>query len=266
MCEINPIKYQRRNLCEKCYYKAWRNGALEPIPKKTNRKYLTNNLVKKYGADILDDFKMLKKNPAWTLERLGKKHGFSRERARQLFEVVFGKPYTSSSIKKSKMLKKDIGCVNDPRYKYAEYKRNWGNSCKSTRWKSAVTEKMFFDRCEEMGLTIEVPCGSKIDIKINGYWVDVKSCFAQSFTSKGQKTPHRRFGITSEQSKKCDFIACYHGGEKAFFIIPKKEFCGGHGIYISEVNTNWGGSKNRYWEYKNAWHLLEHTRLNRRQP
>ena len=250
-CKDKPIHIKKRKLCVNCYQRTRKYNGLPVILKKELEKHKRNRLVEKYGSKIIDDFNMLGKNPAWTLITIGEKYGFTREYARQLCPTVLGDTY--GNILKNKMVdyKKDTGCPNDPRHKFAEYERN-GSNC----WKSAKTEKMFFDECVRRGFDIEVLCNSKIDIKINGYLVDVKSCFSTLQPSKSNTTPYRRFKISKTQIKECDFLACYHGGEKTFFIIPRKEFPSCLGLYISEVTTDYYNSKNRYWEYKDAWNLL----------
>ena len=261
-CNVNPVEVKRTCLCNYCNNLVRVSG----VPatnferacrverrgrfKISNSKRITN-LINKYGVEIIDDFELLRSSPAWTLERLGEKHGFTRERARQLFRTIFKESYTKAHKKKMATYKKDIGCVNDPRYKFAEYKRSGCNT-----WKSAKTEKMFFDECESRGLEPEILCSNAVDIKINGYMIDVKSCFAPQLVP-GAKTQNLRFKISTKQRKKCDFIACYHSTEKSFFIVPREFFPEGSQLYISETMTDYYGSKNKYWEYKDAWHLLE---------
>ena len=261
-CNVNPMQVKRTCLCNYCNNLVRNSG----VPatnferacrverrgrfKISNSKRITN-LMNKYGAEIIDDLELLKSSPAWTLERFGEKHGFTREYARQLFRIIFKEAYTKAHKKKMTIYKEDTGCIHDPRRKFAEYKRNGSNV-----WKSALSEKMFFDECEKRGLVSEILCSTEIDIKINGYFVDVKSSFTPLLMSKYSITPYRRFSFSPQQRERCDFLACYHGGEKAFFIVPKEDFPPCNGIYISEVKTDHFSSKNRYWQYRNAYNQL----------
>lgn len=255
-CNKNQIYIKKRKLCGSCYMKLYRLDLLQPIPKNIRDKHTLKKLIKKYGKKILKDFETLKSNYGWTLERLAQKHGFTREYARQLYEIIFNEKYTKKveHFKDIRACDVDV-CPNDPRYKYAEWKRGNNNV-----WKSAKTEKMFFDECKKRKLKPKLLCDRAVDIKINGYFVDVKSCFSLHTFGNGNITPYRVFNFSQKQRKKCDFFACWHDGEKSFFIIPKKEIKTNlsNRIQISEVKTDHYSSKNRYWEYKNAWCLLKH--------
>ena len=184
------------------------------------------------------------------------KYGITKERIRQLHKSLYGKPY--SPIKKRKTQERaenETSCINDPRRKYADYKR--GNT---SIWKGVKTEKMFFDECERRGLNPEILCSRAIDIKINGYLIDVKSAYRPFKMNRDSKSANlfRRYAFRKKQRDKCDFFACWHDGEKNFFIIPKEEIkknlsnC----IYISNTKSDHYNSKNRYWEYKDAFNLL----------
>jgi len=255
-CNEHPIKTKRTMLCEYCQRNFYNYG--KPEGKKDEsylspyniRRRCISNMINKYGIGIIKDFNLLKKNPASTLSWLGEKYGFSRERARQLFEVVFNAPYTITFKKKVKNYNKDIACVNDPRRKYADYKNNGGNV-----WKSAKTEKMFFEKCVEKGLNPEILCNNKIDIKINGYLIDVKGCFSPYKASNHARKPYYHYNITKYQFENAEFIACYHSHQKCFYIIPINAITG-RSIFIRQEPSNHKNAKNRYEPYKNAWHLL----------
>jgi len=260
MCGDEPVHIQKRHLGLSCWNKIRDNGGLPPLPRKSEKESRENrkkNLIKKYGFGIIMDFDDLNHRPFWNLVDVGNKHGFTREYARQIYKVLYGKAYGKAKVRKTSnriRSEKSIACTHDPRRKFAEYKRNGSNI-----WKSALSEKMFFDECEKRGLVSEILCNSEIDLKVSGYFIDVKSSFTPA-KPKGAVTPFRHFRISRKQKEKCDFLACYHSGEKAFFIIPKKEFPKSFKLYISEVKTNHYSSKNRYWQYRNAWHQLAHHR------
>ena len=209
----------------------------------------TKKLVKKYGKEFLVDFHDLEKKPFWNLVDIGNKYGFSREYARQIYKSLYHKPYRPIRTKKTKKMK-ELSCVHDPRRKYADYKKNNGNV-----WKSAKTEKMFFDECEKRGFKIEIPCSKSIDIKINNHLIDVKSCFKSKHYSPLVKTKYLRFSISKHQFENANFVACYHSVEELFFIIPTG-WIQSMTIYISESKSHHYNAKNRYWEFRDAWRLL----------
>lgn len=250
-CNKKKIHIQKRKLCESCYHKARRKRELLPLSKKSKRA-IKKTLSKKYGSKIITDFNNLNKKQFWNLSNISKKFGFTRERARQIYIILYDAPYSPTMIAKTKKRNDYMGCTNDPRYKVAEYKK--GNN---PVWKSAKTEKMFFDECNKKKINTEFPCKKEIDIKSNGYFVDIKSAFSPKHFSPNNKIKYFHFGISKIQKNNCDFLACYHGKEKKFFIIPKKEFKNVTSIYISETPSTYHNAKNRYWEYKDAWHLLK---------
>ena len=259
MCGDEPIHIQKRHLGLNCWNKIRYNGGLPPLPRKSEKESRENrkkNLITKYGFGIICDFDDLNHRPFWNLVDVGNKHGFTREYARQIYKVLYGKAYGKAKVRKTSnriRSEKSIACTHDPRRKFAEYKRNGSNI-----WKSALSEKMFFDECEKRGLVSEILCSARIDIKINGYLIDVKSCFTPVL-NPGSITPHRRFKISPAQRKKCDFFACYHGGEKTFFIIPQAAIPSKKSdIIISERKSTYHNAKNRYWQYRNAYNQLSH--------
>jgi hypothetical protein len=255
LCESRPVAIEKRGLCKSCYLRLRYTNDLIPLPRKEEDKRkerAKNGLIKRYGPGILDDFELLKKNPAWTLERLGEKYGFSREYARQAYKFIIGHKYGEDLKNKSKLLKVEIGCANDPRHKVADYKK--GNS--NIR-KSAESELLFYQECESKGFKIDIPCKKEVDIKVNGYWVDVKSAHTPILYPEA-KTPYLRIGISEKQRNKSDFIAFYHSIKKSFYIIPRLEFLKNKSkfIYIPTKKSPKKNSGMRYEKYKDAWQLL----------
>lgn len=68
------------------------------------KSYNTIYLTRKYGEQILKDFNDLFTRQFWNLTDIGKKYGFSRERARQIFKRLYRREY--QSIKKTKQLER----------------------------------------------------------------------------------------------------------------------------------------------------------------
>jgi len=216
----------------------------------TSKQEKIEGMIGRYGIEILDDFEAVKTLPYSTLSAIGKKHGFSRERARQIYRMVFGKPYTNSRKKKRMNAKEEdtLSCRHDPRHKVCEYIPD------CTVHTGAVYEKEFLEKCESKGFCVRPILKRTVDLRVNGHLVDVKYCSTPMQTSP-YGPPYYRYHISKNQSKMCDFFACYHPGESAFFIIPNKYLppkCGGGMIYIQAEPT----LKSTYWQYKDAWHLL----------
>jgi hypothetical protein len=216
---------------------------------------MISNLRGKYGSKILKDIGDVNFKQYWGLTQVAKKYNLSRERVRQYYRMIFGQGYRKAQKEKTKKLNRDISCVHDPRRKVADFKPG------TTAYRAAIVEKAFLCECEKIGLMVNIPCNGEVDIEINNHRVDVKSCSRAKRYHQGAQTRYFRYVCKGNQVKTADFFACYHPGEKAFFIIPRKKTNkvaknGEISIYIRNNRSYHKLSKNRYWEYKNAWHLL----------
>ena len=218
------------------------------------RRDKINYMVDKYGSEILTDLEKLRTLPYSTLQGVGEKYGVSREYVRLMFKTVYSKPYTCALREKRKVAKKEnkISCTHDPRHKVCEYIPN------GPVYKGAICEAEFLEQCESRGFCVRPILRQVVDLRVNGYLVDVKYCSVPIPTNPGGP-PYYRYVVSKNQVQLCDFFACYHPGEEAFFIIPNTTLPPKSGIisiYIPKESTN---SENKYWKYKNAWHLLEST-------
>ena len=268
-CNKKPIHAKLKMTCKECQYLIRKYG----IPKKKQsvirKPYYTpvpndityrrgktiKSLIYKHGAKILSDFVDLSNKPFYSLADFADKYGFTREYARQIHFKLIGKNFQEIAMKKTKMVNNiDIACKNNPLYKIAEHKKS------SNSRQGALIEQKFIEMCEKRNLDVEIPCNTVADLKVNGFNVEVKSNGKSKLIGKA-KTKRYMFYIRSSQIEKVDFVACYHNRLDAFFIIPKKEisvgsFGKGGNISFSVNKTNHWCSKNRYWEFKDAWNLL----------
>jgi len=218
----------------------------------TTRLDKIKRLVTKYGDGIIKDFELLHTNPYWNLVDIGNKYGFTRQRAKQIYKLIYIENYGPTKVRLTKERREaELACKNDPRHKHAEYKP--GNN---PVYKGVEVEKLFFDECQARNINIELVDKRAVDFKINGYWVDVKSSWR---TSKIVGNYYFRYSVKQKQIDKCHFIACYHMNEDKFFIIPivaVKSVM----IYITKENKikdGRGVARNKYWEFRDAWHLLQ---------
>jgi len=257
-CGTEEVQNKKHGLCTRCYGHLRRKGLLifKPKTEDQKRKTLISNLKKKHSSQILDDICKVNSNWAWSLTRVAKKYKVTRERARQWYKIIFGHGYGEVLREKAKKKKQDIACIHDPRRKVADFKPN------SSTHKGVKAEKKFLQECQKRELNFSIPCTQHIDIKINGYDIDVKTCLKATMTSPGIKVKYFRYNCRGIQVEIADFFACYHPTEKRFFIIPRSATnkIGKHGtisIYISERQSDYYIAKNRYWEYRDAWHLLK---------
>lgn len=215
---------------------------------KQGRRIFRRDFTKNYSKELEQDFDRLFTDIYWTLTKIAKKHGFSSERSRQIYNLLYDKKYNillgeRSKIKKEEALKRS----NDPRHKVAEYKDG-------TTRKGAIGELLFFNACRKRKLKITIPCDTVVDFKINGFWVDVKYT-----TDKNNGNSYFCYASHSKkQINKTHFFACYNPLTRSFFIIPNKWYDkkDAH-ICIRKIRSKNKLAKNKYWEYNNAWYLLE---------
>jgi len=256
-CEANPIWIKKWNLCKKCYERSLRTGVIvansDPFPGYKLDRF-KKSLAKRYSQSIFKDFDYIKNVPLQTLARIGVKYGFSRERARQIFHELYGYNLGHTGPKKTKIIEKekaDSKCLmNDPRRKVADYVNYPCSVSKGVKY-----EKLFYTECEKRGHDIDIICDSAVDIKINGLYVDVKSSIKIFNPNRSIEYGYHHYNISSKQRKLCDFIACWHGSEAKFFIIPISAILS-NVFYIRAVKSDHCTAKNLYWEYRDAWNLL----------
>jgi len=260
-CRTKTIIHQKRMLCNTCY--AWLrvNGRLAEFPcisKLTHNKWW----MKKHGEALVSDIKnLMEGDNGSTLSSVGKKHGLSRERIRQLFESIHGFKYTVAVKAKGeradrRAYEKRI-LHRDPRYKVENYKKY------SLKYKGAETEKKVFDICVALHYDIQPFPSHTIDLVINGYRVEIKSSHQTCFTRKSGRTSLYHFSL-KESQKHADFIICHAVPVNKFFIIPKAQYPTSGELYLPSINKrewNTGTSirsvESKYYKYLEAWHLLK---------
>jgi hypothetical protein len=215
--------------------------------KKLSNEARTNLLVYRYGEEILNDLKRLVLDINYTLDDVGKKHGFSREYTRQIFEYVYGFKYTVIRNKKMdtrfEIAEKRRFEKLNPVYKLQNYKDGLVK-------KGAVAEKKVMDICNTLNYKVTPYKNKSIDLVINGYSVDVKSNYKFRTFDREHTTLYCNFNISKSQVN-ADFIICHTVPNNRFFIIPKSAFPKGKTIYISNERGK------QYWQYLEAWNLLK---------
>jgi len=220
---------------------------------------LRRGLVEKHGDVFLTDLESLDTVQFWNLTEMGKKYGITREYVRQIYKKINKKPFGPVKKRKTKKRNEEMSCVNDPRYKAAEY------DPRSAVGKGAVGEKLFYEECVQRGFKIDLLCDRAVDIKINGFYVDVKYSMATGATNMRSPRQLHSYGISKKQCKFVDFFACYHPQTSSFFIVPNrwKNSNKAKTIYIPEEPSSYYCAKNAVFEFQNAWHLLEAQKIKR---
>lgn len=263
-CETNPIEMKRRPLCKDCYRELHKAGMLNEFPLMEANKQFRASLIEKYGKEILSDFDNLFNQSDISLIDISKKYGFTREYARQVFEKIFKFHFTVIKKQKIEQRKQKLELVRqlrkNPCSKVERFKAGDSNA-----YKGALAEKKVYDICNVLGYEIKpYTPGLTIDLVINNYMVDVKSCYSTVITAKGKTTRQFHFNITSTQREIADFIICYAVTINKFFVIPIGAFPNGNNLYIPEkpesfwvcMGTNMH-SKSHWYQYLEAWYLLK---------
>lgn len=218
----------------------------------SNIPKLIKTLERKYGFQIFNDLHSLYFLPQWDLADIARKYMFTRERARQIHNSLYG--YAFGPIKKAKTARiKQIKAHkrNNPINKVLTYKT--GNNHLN---KGIFVETLVLQKCKEMGFQVDFPTKLGPDLLINNYVIDVKSSFS-SYKPTNCKVAYYSFKLSKSQFKECNFIIGYIKPTDTFYVIPKSAFKGNH-IYIreTEVGSHLYPNNTNYREYKEAWHLL----------
>ena len=258
-CKENQIDIIQRGLCNDCYHYARKTNTLDCYPKDKRRL-----IAAKYSKEVIDDYKALITDTSLTLSSVAMKHGYTRERARQVFELINGFHYTV--IKNKRLLnnienKKSVSLgKRNPIYKVNLYKDNTS----SRQYKGFVVEKKVLDICNALNYAVgPYTKDNSIDLVVNGFNVEIKSAYKTCLVGKGQLTGSFPFHFSEEQ-KSADFVICYAAPLSKFFIIPKENFPSGRSIYIPEKQTmTWKQNnttqvrKNHWYDYLERWDFLK---------
>ena len=84
---LKIIKIYNKN-----YYWSHKKPKVILTPEQKKEKFV-KRLCKRFGEKILTDYENLKTLHPWNLVDIGLKHGFSRERARQIYTELYGGSY-----------------------------------------------------------------------------------------------------------------------------------------------------------------------------
>ena len=277
-CNAGLITNKKHNLCSTCYsrlYKAGKIGTRNKVtikgiekivytrppffqkrkPAYKKRKDSRKKAIDKYGYSIVEEFEKIKTNPFYTLQCVADKYGITRERIRQLYIAFCGHAYTIDLKKQSELRAKELACIHDPRYKVAEYKIN------TPTHRGAIIEKKVLSICEHLGYNIEIPCQKQIDLKINGYKIEIKSTQKPKKTNPKGSATYYHFNVLPTQINANFFIACIVP-KNIFYVIPRSVFSWPNNgktqsIFIPSKESNHHLAKNTFKPFLEAWHLLE---------
>jgi AraC-like DNA-binding protein len=233
----------------------------KPVRKYVRRKPLATpsqalmRQVQKYGAEFAEDLEALKTRQFWTLTEMGKKYGITRERVRQIFKRTYGESFRTYQKKKTKDLRAELrttGCKFHPINKLQLSKGLESNISKGLAGEVLVAKK-----AQEFGYEVNGYTSTVVDMQINGYAVEIKTCFCQSKTVKGAKVRYYRAAISKKQLGILDYLIVVVPMMSAFYIIPREHLGAGPNIYIPTKKSTASNAQNRYHQFRDAWHLLK---------
>jgi len=190
---------------------------------------------RRYGPGAVKRFKAIIEDPSTSLADVGRSFGFTRETARQIYQKIYGFPYTEAY--RQKLL----------------HRRSKADSLKFSSSRRLIHLKTVKDKLTTMGLdpTIVVQGNSHLLVTNNNLRVAV------FYNAKLRQTGTKKYFAVKalhKQKQGCDvFILTYlNNGVRGYYIIPNK--CmprKGTLIAISADDTN-----GKYTRFKDAWHLL----------
>lgn len=218
----------------------------------------------RFGEKFLADLHSLWTNHNIRLNDVGKKYGITREYVRQLFNKIYGVPYTK--LKGKKDLADQRAREEKARREYQKrINLEWrADNLKGFQGSHAEAQLMVHDICVELGYEVEVVLsekkGAKPKLVVNGHRVIVAWASKPHMAGKGHfKWPYWRFGSAKSRWENFDFaILCANKDpDILYFIVPKSAIPVGAMVFIRQGKSKYHAARNRYYPYLGAWHLLE---------
>lgn len=198
-------------------------------------------------TEVLNDLTKARCNYHFSLADVGRKHGFTRERARQLFNSHFRVPYSETQ----KELKNELDKV----VRNARAKCSFRTAFFRGGYRLyAIAECKFLKKCEDLSLNAKFSETQLRFFTVNGCRVRVRCSNESQLQCKAAKTKMHLFRRTESERGLIDFYAFYVYPRDSFFIVPVDNVRAT--FYVPERETDYRSSKNNHLKYREAWHLL----------
>jgi hypothetical protein len=190
---------------------------------------------RRYGPGAVQRFKAIIEDPFSSLTDVGRSFGFTRETARQIYQKIYGVPYTEAHQKK------------------LLHRRSEAASLKLSSSRVLIHLKTVKDKLTTMGLapTVVVQGNSHLLVTNNNLRVAV------FYNAKLRQIGTRKYFAVKpihKHKQGCDvFILTYlNNGVRGYYIIPHQ--------YLPKAGTRIAISADattgKYTRFKDAWHLL----------
>ena len=188
-----------------------------------------------YGPGAVRRFKGIIEDSSSSLVDVGRQFGFTREYARQIYQKIYGFPYTETFKKKilHRRSKADSLKFSSSRYRYV---------------------KKVKDKITTMGLDPTIVVESKSYVLMTNNNLRVAVVLRNSKLRQIRNKKYFPLNIVSKQVQDCDFFILYHfnNGDSACYVIPN-EIMPKKGSMIQVSSDD---SDSKYARFKDAWHLL----------
>jgi hypothetical protein len=190
---------------------------------------------RRYGPGAVKRFKAIIEDPSTSLADVGRSFGFTRETARQIYQKIYGFPYTEAYQKK------------------LLHRRSKADSLKLSSSRQLIHLKTVKDKLTTMGLDPTVVVQGNSHLLVTNSNLRVAVFYNLKLRQTGTK---KYFAVKAlhKQKQGCDvFILTYlDKGVRGYYIIPNRYMPRkGTTIAISADDTN-----GKYTRFKDAWHLL----------
>ena len=197
-----------------------------------------------HGMGAVETFKKLIENPDISLTDVGKHFQFSREYARQVFQKLYGYPYTDT-YKRKQVLRRKKRISNGS-----------GNGVSNLKGKYRKVRR----KIESMGLLVDVKESESYSLTLNnGYKLAIRATSTPVLIGNNQ---YYRINNAKCAIQDFDFFICLckYSKEDIHFIIPSD-------IMPKSVLTllpKAGPDQSKYAPFKEAWNLLHGDSPNER--
>lgn len=199
--------------------------------KKTNG--FSNRFEHRYGTGAIDTFKAMIEDPENSLSDVGRHFGFSREYARQVYEKIYGFPYTETFKRKTLVRKHRIR--------------------KTTRKPKIVYLREIREKLISFGISSQIVReGNLYRIVSHGYKIDIRIS-AKPLTAGNKQ--YFRIAYQRGTISNCDFFICIceNQEERTHYIIPREDMPETGICLIPQAEPH----ESKYAKFKEAWHWLK---------
>jgi len=214
-----------------------------------------NRLKAKYGDEIISDFTVTVWLKDFKLKTLTQKYNILSDTSKKIFEFLNSTTYHEFLTKKRTQKKTQIIADKKDPYKRFEHSKGTNNVHKGT-----LGEIRLFEACKEKNIDI-IPVFNRIDYKINGKKVELKTRFSSVRTDYSRKNSRRfyNFGrISDKEWKNLEFLICLIFPHNLFYIIPKSAVTSRR-VSLPDPNNppiTYKLRPPKYEPYKEAWYLI----------